>query len=221
MTSSVVRCAVLALFVLPCLAVAGEEIPLAPPGLSEEQVKKQFQPEACASPSQWVRVLYANMFLEVRCQHPEAPPPPRSKSKKKPPEGFQRTRWGMHKSEVTRLYPSLRGRKNVLWFASTVAGCPAVTSFHFHDNALVRVMVAFRPKGGPSAEADCFDHARDALIETYGPPLPEGSGNTWEAGDTRVELSMDSSAVVNRLKALYFSKGGAGSFGDDEDDASP
>jgi len=218
MTASAVRWILFLAVVMPSLA-ASDEIPLAPPGYTEEQVKQQFQPEACVNPARWVRVRYGNMFLEVRCQHPEAPPPKvKRPAPKKPPQGFQRTRWGMHKSEVMRQYPGLRGRKNVLWFASTVSGCPAVTSFHFHDNALVRVVVAFRPRGGESAETDCFDSARDALIETYGSPLPEGSGNSWATGPTRVELTLDTSAVVNRLKATYSSQDATDQDDDDEKD---
>jgi hypothetical protein len=185
----------------------------AEPPLSEAEVKQRYQAEACAAPGGWVQVRYGNAKLEVRCTSPRPPPPaarvtPAAAPARKgtSPEGYQKSRWGMNKTEVKRLYPGLRGKKNVLWFPTTVAGYRAITAFHFRDNALIRVIVAFRPPGGERGEPECFDRVRDALIEKYGPPLPE-DGNAWETEETRIELSHDTAKVVNRLTATYFHKG--------------
>ncbi|HLL83355.1 MAG TPA: hypothetical protein VK420_11910 [Longimicrobium sp.] len=204
-------------FRLTCLlliGLLGTTTARAEPLPPEEEVKRRYQGAACASVAGWVQVRYGGAFLEVRCNSRAQPPPARVAAAATParkaqhsPEGYQKARWGMTKSDLKRRYPGLRGRKNVLWYPTTVAGYRAVTSFHFRDNALIRVIVAFRPRGGEKGEPDCFDHVRDALIEKYGAPLPEEGISAWETEETRIELVHNTAAVINRLTATYVHKG--------------
>lgn len=180
--------------------------------LTEEEVKLKYQSAACASPSGWVQVKYGTALLEVRCNSSPPPPEPtRARPAKAPvkdesPEGYLRTRWGMNKSDVRKLYPDLRGSGDILWHVAMVSGYRAITSFHFRNNSLHRVIVSFRPPGGERGEPSCFQRIRDALIEKYGQPQEE-EGSTWETDETRIVLSLNTAAVLNRLTAVYTRKG--------------
>lgn len=90
-------------------------------------------------------------------------------------EGYQKSKWGMSREEVTALFPSVRPVKTHLGMQTETAGRQSVTIFMFTDIGLAAVIVTFpadRLSGGEYLRD--FEELKGTLVSKYGTPSSEG-----------------------------------------------
>lgn len=106
---------------------------------------------------------------------------PRDAGMQAPPEGFQKTRWGMSMPEVRALYrgATLSHSGKMLSLDQPVAGRDASIGFRFAEGKLASVVVQFAVEhSNQNAYLADFSELKALLAQKYGPP-PDDEEYHW------------------------------------------
>ncbi|MFP2897575.1 hypothetical protein [Corallococcus sp. 4LFB] len=115
------------------------------------------------------------------------------------PEGYLESRWGMSRSEVSRLFPKAQPEQAMLAYASETAGLKTLHVFMFVDDALSAVSILSDElrSTGDQYLAD-YEKLHSLLVRKYG--KPRTTSETWSSEFLRGTMSKGASLQIGFVK---------------------